>query len=108
MDGLFWAYEFLFSLFFGSSRLSIFSSLLRNMYTASGKMQNVDFSSNPEIPAYVPQIKPPSLFPFPLSACDIDAIYQELIGWNDETKSYDHYNLILDSPSENQKCRSDF
>jgi hypothetical protein len=91
-----------FVIFFGSSSLRIFSSLFRNTYTASGAKQNVDFSSNPDIPAYVPQIKLPS-FPFPLLACDIDAIYQELIGWNDEAKSYDHYNLIFDVPYEGMK-----
>lgn len=38
-------------------------------------MQHIDFSSHPEIVAYIPQIKMPG-FPFPFLACDIDSIDQ--------------------------------
>jgi hypothetical protein len=62
-----------------------------------GDSQHIDFSSNPEIFAYVPQIKKVGQ-PFPYLACDIDDIDQGLIGWNDANHSYDHYNVIFDIP----------
>jgi hypothetical protein len=63
----------------------------------AGDSQHIDFSSNLEIFAYVPQIKKVG-HPFPYLACDIDDIDQDLIGWNDANHSYDHYNLIFDIP----------
>ena len=62
-----------------------------------GDSQHIDFSSNPEIFAYVPQIKQIGQ-PFPYLVCDIDDIDQGLIGWNDSSRSYDFYNLIFDIP----------
>ena len=62
-----------------------------------GAVQHIDFSSNPDIFAYVPQIKRTSQ-PFPFLVCDIDDIDQGLIGWNDPSHSYDFYNLIFDIP----------
>jgi hypothetical protein len=62
-----------------------------------GDSQHIDFSSNPEIFAYVPQIKKIGQ-PFPYLACDIDDIDQGLIGWNDINHSYDYYNVIFDIP----------
>ena len=87
---------------FGSSIYSVFISFFRNNYQATGKAQRIDFSANPEIFAYVPQIKLPS-FPFPLIACDIDDLYQELIGWTDTSRSYDFYNLMFDVPFDGMK-----
>jgi len=31
-------------------------------------------------------------------ACDVDGIDQNLIGWNDPSRSYDYHNLIFDVP----------
>jgi hypothetical protein len=62
-----------------------------------GATQHIDFSSNPEIFAYVPQIKVGGQ-PFPYLVCDIDDIDQGLIGWSNSTNSYDFYNLIYDIP----------
>ena len=57
----------------------------------------IDFSNVTEIFGYVPQIKL-SNFSFPVLACNVDDIDQELIGWNDHRHSYDHHNLIFDVP----------
>ena len=70
---------------------------LSNFLQPQGECQHIDFSSNPEIFAYVPQIKLPSQ-PFPYLVCDIDDIDQGLIGWNNPAHSYDFYNLIYDVP----------
>eukprot|EP00527_Entomoneis_sp_CCMP2396_P005983 CAMPEP_0198140732 /NCGR_PEP_ID=MMETSP1443-20131203/3854_1 /TAXON_ID=186043 /ORGANISM="Entomoneis sp., Strain CCMP2396" /LENGTH=982 /DNA_ID=CAMNT_0043803251 /DNA_START=336 /DNA_END=3284 /DNA_ORIENTATION=- len=91
-----------FVIFFGSASMNLFLSMFRNTYTAQGQNQLVDYSSNPEIFAYVPQITLPS-FAFPLLACDVDDIYQNLIGWTDEDNSYDYYNLMFDVPYDGMK-----
>lgn len=62
--------------FFGSTSVRIFMSLFRKTYTPEGKNQMVDYSSNLEIFAYVPQIKT-GAFAFPLLACDVDDVYQK-------------------------------
>jgi hypothetical protein len=62
-----------------------------------GDSQNIDFSSNPEIFAYVPQLKFGG-HPFPYLCCDIDDLDQDLIGWNDTSHSYDYYNLLFEIP----------
>ena len=91
-----------FVILFGSSIFDAFIAFFRQNYQPSGKVQRIDFSCNPEIFAYVPQIKLPS-FPFPFLACDIDDIYQELVGWTDSAKSYDYYNLMFDVPYEGMR-----
>lgn len=83
--------------FFGGTTLSYLFSWIQGVYKPSGQMQYIDFSSNPEIFGYIPQVRVGG-FPFPCLCCDIDSIDQSLIGWNDPTKSYDYYNLIFDVP----------
>jgi hypothetical protein len=36
--------------------------------------------------------------PFPYLCCDVDHFDQDLIGWNDASRSYDYYNLIFEIP----------
>lgn len=81
----------------GKTIYSFMVSIFRGNYEPEGESQNIDFSSNPEIFGYVPQIKIVGQ-PFPYLVCDIDTIDQGLIGWNDASKSYDEYNLIFDVP----------
>jgi len=85
--------------YFGTSIRNFFMSWVRGVYSPSGQDQHIDFSANSEIFGYVPQVRQPG-FPFPFLACDIDRIDQGLIGWNDPSKSYDHYNLMFDVPWE--------
>jgi hypothetical protein len=84
-------------LFFGKAIHAFILSIFMGNYKSEGDSQHIDFSSNPEIFAYVPQIKQIGQ-PFPYLACDIDAIDQGLVGWNDASHSYDFYNLIFDVP----------
>lgn len=87
---------FIIALFGRTTYLAVIS-IFRGAYQPEGAIQHIDFSSNPEIFAYVPQIKLISQ-PFPYLVCDIDDIDQGLIGWNNPTHSYDFYNLIFDVP----------
>ena len=41
--------------------------------------------------------------PFPYICCDIDDLDQDLIGWNDATRSYDFYNLMFEIPHRSLK-----
>lgn len=78
---------------------NFFLSWFRGVYVIDGQDQHIDFSANPGIFCYVPQIRWAG-FPFPFLACDIDRIDQGLIGWNDPHRSYDHHNLMFDVPWE--------
>ena len=84
---------------FGASLRNFFLSWFRGVYVTDGQDQHIDFSANPGIFCYVPQIRWGG-FPFPFLACDIDRIDQDLIGWNDPHRSYDHHNLMFDVPWE--------
>jgi hypothetical protein len=75
-------------------------------FQPEGDSQHIDFSSNPEIFAYVPQIKRKG-YPFPFLVCDTIDIDPGLIGWNDENASHDYYNLIFDQPYKGLKRQRD-
>jgi hypothetical protein len=75
-------------------------------FQPEGDSQKIDFSSNPEIFAYVPQIKRNG-YPFPFLVCDTIDIDPGLIGWMDENKSHDYYNLIFDQPYKGLKRQKD-
>jgi hypothetical protein len=57
----------------------------------------IDFSCSLQSFGYIPNVK---LFdaPFPLLACDVDNLCQDLIGWYDPSRCYDYHNLIFDVP----------
>ena len=84
---------------FGGGVLEFFLSLFGSVYSPDGMAQHIDFSSNEEIFGYIPQIRLPQ-FSFPLLACDIDGVYEGLVGWTDKKRSYDVHNMIFDVPHE--------
>ncbi|KAL7559500.1 hypothetical protein ACA910_010314 [Epithemia clementina (nom. ined.)] len=87
---------------FGTGVMDWFVSFFKGVYAPSGMVQNIDYSSNAEIYGYIPQIKLVELA-FPVLACDVDGIHQELIGWKDEGNCYDFHNMIFDVPYEGMK-----
>eukprot|EP00566_Odontella_aurita_P015796 CAMPEP_0113596990 /NCGR_PEP_ID=MMETSP0015_2-20120614/40688_1 /TAXON_ID=2838 /ORGANISM="Odontella" /LENGTH=277 /DNA_ID=CAMNT_0000504657 /DNA_START=101 /DNA_END=934 /DNA_ORIENTATION=- /assembly_acc=CAM_ASM_000160 len=87
---------------FGGSVISNVLLLFRGSYSTNTKDSKIDFSTVQEIFAYVPQLDFP---PFPMLACDVDDIDQNLIGWNDPHGSYDTHNLIFDVPWPGMKRR---
>mmetsp|Transcript_26866 Transcript_26866/g.41186 ORF Transcript_26866/g.41186 Transcript_26866/m.41186 type:complete len:253 (+) Transcript_26866:134-892(+) len=82
---------------FGQSVWIGFRNIFQGIYKPEGREQHIDFGGVEEIFGYVPQI-PVGGFPFPLLACDIDDVDQNLVGWNDRQNSYDIHNLIFDVP----------
>eukprot|EP00934_Nitzschia_sp_Nitz4_P003042 Nitzschia sp. Nitz4//scaffold174_size87051//32646//36062//NITZ4_005106-RA/size87051-snap-gene-0.111-mRNA-1//-1//CDS//3329538863//3032//frame0 len=82
---------------FGNTVYTAVVSVFMGTYQPEGAVQHIDFSSNPEIFCYVPQIKLIG-HPFPFLVCDIDDIDQGLIGWNNPAHSYDYHNLIFEIP----------
>eukprot|EP00529_Nitzschia_sp_RCC80_P003922 CAMPEP_0113487328 /NCGR_PEP_ID=MMETSP0014_2-20120614/25452_1 /TAXON_ID=2857 /ORGANISM="Nitzschia sp." /LENGTH=1050 /DNA_ID=CAMNT_0000381021 /DNA_START=457 /DNA_END=3609 /DNA_ORIENTATION=- /assembly_acc=CAM_ASM_000159 len=84
---------------FGRGMIDLVMSLFTGVYHPEGESQHIDFSSNDEIFAYVPQLKFGG-HPFPYLCCDIDEIDQGLVGWNDAARSYDYYNLLFEVPDD--------
>jgi hypothetical protein len=66
-------------IFFGSAITRYIFSWFRGMYRPKGQNQNIDFSSDPDIDGYVPQIRAGG-FPFPFLACDVHDI-EEVRCW---------------------------
>lgn len=112
-------------IFFGSAISRFCLSWFKGVTEPEPQNQHIDFSSNPEIFGYVPQMKRGG-FPFPFLACNIDQIdsvsfyclwtmflyrtiysqacfssfVKNLIGWKDPYNHYDYHNLIFDVPWE--------
>lgn len=107
-------------IFFGSAITRFFLSWFQGVYRPQGQNQNIDFSSDPDIDAFVPQVRAGG-FPFPFLACDVEGVdevsygmppsiandastplsrfpsrvtFQSLIGWKDPSHPFDYHNLV--------------
>lgn len=73
-------------------------SLYESTYQPDGMDQGIAFSKvvhRKEVHGYVPQTRVPG-FLFPLLACDIDGIDEDLIGWSDKGHGYEPHSLLRD------------
>jgi hypothetical protein len=61
------------AVFFGSAITRYIMSWFKGVYRPRGQNQHIDFSSDPDIDGYVPQIRAGG-FPFPFLACDVHSI----------------------------------
>eukprot|EP00588_Corethron_pennatum_P003274 CAMPEP_0194286204 /NCGR_PEP_ID=MMETSP0169-20130528/32030_1 /TAXON_ID=218684 /ORGANISM="Corethron pennatum, Strain L29A3" /LENGTH=913 /DNA_ID=CAMNT_0039032569 /DNA_START=103 /DNA_END=2841 /DNA_ORIENTATION=+ len=76
-------------------------SLFYTTYESDGKDQGLDFSEVKhlqEVQAYIPQMRVQG-FEYPLIACNINNIDEDLLGWNDRFKGFDAHNLTNDASS---------
>ena len=72
-------------------------SIYESTYEPDGKDQMIPFSEARNCLGYVPQIQMRgSGFLFPLLACDIEGIDENLIGWRDSQSGYEPHNLSRD------------
>ena len=65
-------------------------------YKAVGKSQGIPFSKVHSRSAYIPQVNS-NAFAFPLIACRIDDIDQEMFDFKDPDRSYKYYDLTMDA-----------
>ena len=73
-------------------------SLYESTYAPDGADQGIPFGAvlhHPEVNGYVPQSTLKGRT-FPLLACDIDEIDEDLIGWTDDERGYAPHNLLHD------------
>jgi hypothetical protein len=66
-----------------------------NIIQPRGKDKQIPFTDN-NISAYIPQVKSPKI-PFPLVACPVAFINEDLFEWESPYHSYDYYDLTLDA-----------
>lgn len=71
-------------------------SLFTSSYSAVGDDQNIPFSQVTSRSAYIPQVYSP-MFPYPLIACDSDAVDEELYDWADPDRPFAFYDLTKDA-----------
>jgi len=64
------------------------------------KIISIGFSFVDRIRAYIPEYFDRNQNFFPLILCNIDHIHERFMGWKDNTRSYDHNNVIFDVPYE--------
>jgi len=70
--------------------------ILSSAYVPTGEDQELNFSEESDIRAYVPQFRLPG-FSYPLIACDLSQMDTKLVGWVDPSdKSYDKHNITHD------------
>jgi len=73
-----------------------FLNLFRGTYKPSGRDMNVPFSDVPAVCAYIPQVRSMN-FAYPLLACDVDGLDEELFEWSDDDRPYSYYDLTRDA-----------
>lgn len=72
------------------------SKIVFHFTQPEGAPQDIDFSSNIEIFAYVPEVKRGGQS-LPFLCCDVDDFDESMISWTDRNP-YDYHNLIFDVP----------
>ena len=73
-----------------------FMNLFKGSYVPRGEDQGINFSDVPSISAYVPQVQS-VVFSYPLLACSIEGIDEELMDWTDPDRPYIFYDLTKDA-----------
>jgi hypothetical protein len=73
-----------------------FMGLFRGSYDARGEDQGINFSDVPSINSYIPEVKSP-VFSYPLLACNIDSIDEDLLEWHDPDRPHAFYDLTKDA-----------
>lgn len=83
---------------FHHSIIPFVRSLFASTYEPDGMDQGINFSKVihlEEVHGYIPQVKVKG-FLFPLIACDIQGIDEDLIGWKDKEHGYIPHSLVHD------------
>lgn len=70
--------------------------IFRDSFDPRGEDQNINFSDVPSISAYVPQVES-TVFSYPLLACSISGIGEDLLDWTDPDRPFSFYDLTLDA-----------
>jgi hypothetical protein len=70
--------------------------LFHGTYSPRGQDQEINFSDVPSISAYVPQIESP-VFAYPLVACSIEGLDEDLFDWTDPDRPFCFYDLTKDA-----------
>jgi hypothetical protein len=82
-------------LFHPTSRIT---AIIRRLQP-DGKDQGIDFSAVKHLNSltgYIPQMKVPG-FAYPLLACDLRDVDDDLVGWKDQFHGYEPHNLVHDA-----------
>ena len=65
-------------------------------YQSVGDAQGIPFSEVPSRSTYIPQVAS-NQFPFPLIACKVDSLDEEVFDFRDPDRSYKYYDLTTDA-----------
>jgi hypothetical protein len=70
--------------------------MFRGTYDPCGKDQEICMSDVPSINGYVPQVQS-AVFSYPLLACNIAGINEDLLEWKDPSRPHSFYDLTKDA-----------
>jgi hypothetical protein len=70
--------------------------MFRGTYDPCGKDQEICFSDVPSIHGYVPQVQS-AVFCYPLLACSVAGIEEDLLDWKDPSRTHSFYDLTKDA-----------
>ena len=73
-----------------------FKRLTQSNYESVGETQGINYSDVTARSAYIPQVTSPN-FPYPLIACNIDGIDEDLIDFTDPDRTHKYYDLSVDA-----------
>mmetsp|Transcript_38364 Transcript_38364/g.41590 ORF Transcript_38364/g.41590 Transcript_38364/m.41590 type:complete len:1014 (+) Transcript_38364:119-3160(+) len=75
---------------------SSYRKMYHGSYQAVGVSQGIAYSEVESRCAYIPQVNSP-IFAYPLIACKVDEIDEELFNFTDPRRSYKYYDLSVDA-----------
>jgi hypothetical protein len=71
-------------------------AFFQSTYEPSGKDQGINFSDVVSRSVYIPQVES-GVYSYPLLACNVDGIDEELLEWSDPDRPYSFYDLTKDA-----------
>jgi len=74
----------------------VVSMFVRGQYKPSGRDMGIDFSDVPNICSYIPSVES-TVFSYPLLACRIDDIDDDLLDWTDPDRPHSFYDITKDA-----------
>lgn len=85
---------------YGMIFVNYIDSCFRSDYEPSGDDMKIDFSNVKSISTYIPEIRAPDHFNFPLIATNFEDVDSKLMDWNDPIKGYSEWDIRDEFPDD--------
>ena len=89
-----------FLLTYGFKLIEYIDSCFRGNYEPCGDDMMIDFSAVKSISTYIPQVRAPDHFNFPLIATNFEDVDSKLMDWSDPIKGYGEWDIRDEFPDD--------